>query len=109
MNEDFRLNAGMRGDIDAIGFSWPTAIKGVRDSQGKLTSLFVVSKTRVPSIPEVPTLAEFGVQAEAGVYAVKSDKNSSARPFGRQIKLATVATNRVTFNKGSVSFIGLAH
>jgi tripartite-type tricarboxylate transporter receptor subunit TctC len=79
--------AGMRGDIDAIGFSWPTTIKGVRDSQGKLTSLFVVSKTRVSSIPEVPALAEFGVDAAAGVYAVTGVSRVMAAPAGLDGKI----------------------
>jgi tripartite-type tricarboxylate transporter receptor subunit TctC len=87
--------AGMRGDIDAIGFSWPTAIKGVRDSQGKLTSLFVVSKTRVPSIKEVPTLAEFGVDAEAGVYAVTGVSRVMAAPAGLDSKVREILVTAI--------------
>jgi tripartite-type tricarboxylate transporter receptor subunit TctC len=79
--------AGMRGDVDAIVFSWPTAIKGVRDSQGKLTSLFVVNHTRIPSIAEVPTLAELGVEAEAGVYAVTAVSRVMAAPAGLDSKV----------------------
>ena len=85
--------AGMRGDIDALGFSWPTAIKGVRDSQGKLNSLFVVSRTRIPSIPEVRTLAEFGVEAGAGVYAVTGVSRVMVAPAGLDRKIQeTLAT-----------------
>jgi len=52
----------MRGDLDAVTFSWPTMSKGVRDSSGKLSALFVASKSRIPAVKDVPTLGELGVQ-----------------------------------------------
>jgi tripartite-type tricarboxylate transporter receptor subunit TctC len=54
--------AAMRGDLDAVTFSWPTMAKGVRDSSGKVSALFVASKNRIPAVKDVPTLAELGVQ-----------------------------------------------
>ena len=54
--------AAMRGDLDAVTFSWPTMSKGVRDSSGKLSALFVASKSRLPAVKDVPTLGELGVQ-----------------------------------------------
>ncbi len=74
--------AAIRGDVDTWVFSWPTAIKAVRDSQGKLASLFVVSKTRLASIPETPTLAELGIEAGSGVYAVGAVSRVIAAPAG---------------------------
>jgi tripartite-type tricarboxylate transporter receptor subunit TctC len=52
----------MRGDLDTVTFSWPTMSKGVRDSAGKLSGLFVASKSRIPAVKDVPTLGELGVQ-----------------------------------------------
>ena len=52
----------MRGDLDTVTFSWPTMSKGVRDSGGKLSGLFVASKSRIPAVKDVPTLGELGVQ-----------------------------------------------
>jgi tripartite-type tricarboxylate transporter receptor subunit TctC len=97
--------AGMRGDIDALGFSWPTAIKGVRDSQGKLASLFVVSKTRVPSIPEVPTLAEFGVEAEDGVYAVTGVSRVMVAPPGLDGKVRQTLVTAIEKAANDTDFI----
>jgi tripartite-type tricarboxylate transporter receptor subunit TctC len=97
--------AGMRGDIDALGFSWPTAIKGVRDSQGKLTSLFVVSKTRVPSISEVPTLAEFGVEAEEGVYAVTGVSRVMVAPAGLDSKVRETLVAAIEKAAHDIEFI----
>jgi len=74
--------AAIRGDVDTWVFSWPTAIKGVRDGQGKLVSLFVVDKARLASVPDVPTLAELGVEAGAGVYAVGAVSRVIAAPAG---------------------------
>jgi tripartite-type tricarboxylate transporter receptor subunit TctC len=82
--------AGIRGDVDAMVFSWPVAIRDVRDSQGKLVSLFVVNKTRVPSIPEVPTLAELGVETEAGMYAVAAVSRVIAAPAGLDSKIGEI-------------------
>jgi tripartite-type tricarboxylate transporter receptor subunit TctC len=74
--------AGMRGDVDALVASWPTGIKGVRDSGGKMVSLFVVKETRVPSLADVPTLAELGVQPDSGVYAVGTVSRVLVAPRG---------------------------
>jgi tripartite-type tricarboxylate transporter receptor subunit TctC len=74
--------AGMRGDVDALIASWPTGIKGVRDSGGKMISLFVVKETRVPSLADVPTLAELGVQPDSGVYAVGTVSRALVGPPG---------------------------
>jgi tripartite-type tricarboxylate transporter receptor subunit TctC len=82
--------AAMRGDVDTWVFSLPTAIKGVRDSQNKVVPLFVVSKARVSSIPDVPTLAELGVKVEAGVYAVGAVSRVLAAPAGLDPKVQEI-------------------
>jgi tripartite-type tricarboxylate transporter receptor subunit TctC len=74
--------AGMRGDIDALIASWPSAIKGVRDSEGKMIPLFVVSEERVSSLADVPTLAEMGVEPDPAFYAVGSVSRALAAPRG---------------------------
>lgn len=35
--------AAVRGDVDAVTYSFPTAMKGVADRRAKLTALFVVA------------------------------------------------------------------
>jgi len=87
--------AAIRGDVDTWVFSWPTAVKGVRDSQGKMVSLFVVNKTRLPSIPEVPTLTELGTEAEAGVYAVGAVSRVIAGPAGLDAKTREILISAI--------------
>jgi tripartite-type tricarboxylate transporter receptor subunit TctC len=74
--------AAIRGDVDAFIVGWPTAIKGVRESDGKLASLFVVSDARPASIPEVPTIAESGVSPDPDLYAVTGITRVLAAPPG---------------------------
>lgn len=62
--------AAMRGDLDAVTFSWPTMAKGVRDSSGKLSALFVASRNRIPDVRDVSTLGELGVQLTATASSV---------------------------------------
>lgn len=91
--------AGMRGDVDAVVLSWPSMIKGVRDSQGKMNSLFVLNKSRLPSLPDVPTLAELGVRVEPAVYAVVATSRIIAAPAGVDKAIQGIlvnATNKAT-------------
>ena len=97
--------AGMRGDVDTWAFSWPTSIKGVRDSQGKMVSLFVVNKTRLPSISEVPALAELGVEAEAGVYAVGAVSRVIAAPAGLEPKTREILISAIDRTVHDAGFI----
>jgi tripartite-type tricarboxylate transporter receptor subunit TctC len=62
--------AAMRGDLDAVTFSFPTMMKGVADSQGKLTALYVSADKRLDSAKDVPTLAELGVKLDASSASV---------------------------------------
>jgi tripartite-type tricarboxylate transporter receptor subunit TctC len=87
--------AAIRGDVDTWVLSWPTAIKSVRDSQGKIISLFLVNPTRLPSIPEVPTLGELGVEAEAGVYAVGAVSRVIAGPAGLNPKIQEILISAI--------------
>lgn len=91
--------AGMRGDVDALVFSWPTMIKGVRDSQGKMNCLFVPNQSRLPSLPDVPTLAELGVRAEPGVYAVVATSRIIVAPAGVDKAIQGILVN--TINKAT--------
>lgn len=97
--------AGMRGDVDALVFSWPTMIKGVRDSQGKLNSLFVLNKSRLPSLPDVPTLAELGVRAEPGVYAVVATSRIIAAPAGVDKAIQEILVNAINKATSDPEFV----
>jgi tripartite-type tricarboxylate transporter receptor subunit TctC len=97
--------AAMRGDVDAWVFSWPTAIKSVRDSQGKMASLFVVSKARLASIPEVHTLAELGIEAEAGVYAVGAVSRVIAAPAGLDASVREILMSAIERTAHDPEFI----
>jgi tripartite-type tricarboxylate transporter receptor subunit TctC len=99
--------AGMRGDVDVLIISWPAAIKGVRESDGKLVSLFVVSEQRVPSLPDVPTLSEFGVQPDPGIYAVGAITRVIAAPRGLDPAVQEVLTAAVTKALNDPEFIRL--
>jgi len=87
--------AAICGDVDTWVFSWPTALKSVRDSQGKLASLFVASTARLASMPEVPTLAELGIEAEAGVYAVSAVSRVIAAPSGIDAKAREILISAI--------------
>ena len=97
--------AGMRGDVDALVFSWPTMIKGVRDSQGKMNSLFVPSKSRLPSLPDVPTLSELGVQAEPGVYAVVATSRIIVAPAGVDKAIQGILVNAINKATSDPEFV----
>jgi tripartite-type tricarboxylate transporter receptor subunit TctC len=58
-------------------------------------SLFVVSKTRLPSISQVPTLAELGIEAEAGVYAVGAVSRVIAAPAGLDAKIREILVSAI--------------
>ena len=62
--------AAMRGDLDAVTFSFPTMMKGVEDSQGKLTALFAASDKRLDVAKNVPTLSELGVKLDMSSASV---------------------------------------
>jgi tripartite-type tricarboxylate transporter receptor subunit TctC len=74
--------AAMRGDLDAVTFSWPTMWKGVNDSQGKLTALFVASKGRLDVAKDVPTLTELGVTLDATQSSVLATSRLVVAPPG---------------------------
>lgn len=97
--------AGMRGDVDALVFSWPTMIKGVRNSQGKMNSLFVLNKSRLLSLPDVPTLAELGVQAESGVYAVVGTSRIIVAPAGVDKGIQEVLVNAISKAESDPEFV----
>lgn len=56
------IMALMRGDVDTVVFSWPTMLKGVRDSEGKISALCVTSKSRISALKDVPTMGEIGIK-----------------------------------------------
>ncbi len=74
--------AASRGDVDVLVLSWPSMLKGVRDSKGALQSAFVISKARLPALPDVPTIEELGVKPEEGVYAVMATSRMLVGPAG---------------------------
>ncbi len=87
--------AATRGDLDAVVFSWPTMIKGVRDSKGALQSAFVVSKARLPALADVPTLEEQGVKPEEGAYAVVGTSRMIVGPAGIDKAVADVLVTAI--------------
>ncbi len=76
------IMALMRNDLDVLGLSWPTMSKGVRDSKGKISSLFVASKSRLSALKDVPTLGELGVQLTSTSASVLATTRLVAGPKG---------------------------
>jgi tripartite-type tricarboxylate transporter receptor subunit TctC len=74
--------AGIRGDIDLMIASWPAIARGVNDSQGKLSSLFLIDEERLPALADVPTLAEAGIVAPASFYTVAAVARVLVAPAG---------------------------
>jgi tripartite-type tricarboxylate transporter receptor subunit TctC len=107
LSSETLASVAMRGDVDVLIISWPAAIKGVRESDGKLVSLFVVSEQRVPSLPDVPTLSEFGVRPDPGIYAVGAITRVIAAPRGLDPAVQEVLTTAVTQALNDPEFIQL--
>jgi tripartite-type tricarboxylate transporter receptor subunit TctC len=76
------IMALMRGDLDVLDLSWPTMSKGVRDSEGKISALFVTSKSRVSALKDVPTLGELGVQLTSTSASVLAASRVVVGPKG---------------------------
>jgi tripartite-type tricarboxylate transporter receptor subunit TctC len=74
--------AAMRGDLDAVTFSFPTMMKGVTDSQGKLTALYVSADKRLDTAKDVPTLAELGFKLDASAASVVATSRVLVGPPG---------------------------
>lgn len=72
--------AAMRGDLDAVTFSFPTMMKGVADSQGKLTALYASADQRLEQAKDVPTLKELGFTIDAKTAAVVTTSRVLAGP-----------------------------
>ncbi len=87
--------ATTRGDLDAVVLSWPTMLKGVRDSKGALKSVFVVNKTRLPALPDVPTLEEMGIKPEPSVYAVLATSRMIVAPAGMDKAIQTILVDAI--------------
>ncbi len=97
--------AATRGDLDAVVFSWPTMIKGVRDSKGALQSAFVVSKSRLSALQDVPTLEELGIKPEEGVYAVVGTSRMIVGPAGIDKAVQGVLVDAITKAEADPEFV----
>ncbi len=87
--------AGNRGDVDALVFSWPSMIKGINDSGGKLKPAFVVNKTRLTSLKDVPTLEEQGVKPDDAAYSVVATSRIIAAPAGLDKAIVTMLVTAI--------------
>jgi tripartite-type tricarboxylate transporter receptor subunit TctC len=61
-----------RGEVDGISVSWANA-KGIHSAamaMGDLVPFFVVSEKRVPELPNVPAITEFGNEDERAFQAI---------------------------------------
>jgi tripartite-type tricarboxylate transporter receptor subunit TctC len=91
--------AGNRGDVDALVFSWPSMLKGINDSGGKLKPAFVVNKTRLDAVKDVQTLEEQGVKPDDAAYSVVATSRIFVGPAGMDkaiVDLLTTAINKST-------------
>jgi tripartite-type tricarboxylate transporter receptor subunit TctC len=59
--------AAQRGDADATVFTWPSLIKQVNASEGKLVPLFLGADARDSHLPNIPSSAELGVKLDGTV------------------------------------------
>jgi tripartite-type tricarboxylate transporter receptor subunit TctC len=59
--------AAQRGDADATVFTWPSLIKQVNASEGKLVPLFLGADKRDSHLPNIPSSAELGVKLDGSV------------------------------------------
>jgi tripartite-type tricarboxylate transporter receptor subunit TctC len=62
--------AVMRGDLDMVFTTFPTLLKNLQSSDGKLAGLFVCSDQRRPETPDVPTVKELGATVDAALLGV---------------------------------------
>ena len=62
--------AAMRGDLDMVFTTFPTLLKNLQGSDGKLVALFVASDKRRPEVPNVPTVKELGGDLPAALLGV---------------------------------------
>jgi tripartite-type tricarboxylate transporter receptor subunit TctC len=60
-----------------------------------MNSLFVPNKSRLPSLPDVPTLSELGVRAEPGVYAVVATSRIIVAPAGVDKAIQGILVNAI--------------
>ncbi len=97
--------AATRGDLDAVVFSWPTMIKGVRDSKGALQSAFVFSKSRLAALSDVPTIEEQGVKPEEGAYAVVATSRILVAPAGVDKSIADILATAVSKAEADAEFV----
>ncbi len=101
---DVILAAG-RGDVDAVVLSWTSMIKGVRDSKGALNSVFVVNKTRLPTVPEVPTLEEMGVKPDEAMYAVLATTRMIVGPAAMDKSIADILVTAINKAEADPEFV----
>ena len=70
-------------------FSFPTMMKGIADSQGKLTALYASADKRLDAAKDVPTLAELGVKLDATSASVVATSRVLVGPPGMDKAIAT--------------------
>jgi tripartite-type tricarboxylate transporter receptor subunit TctC len=87
--------ATTRGDVDVVYLSWPSMLKGVRDSKGALKSVFVINKTRLPAAPDVPTIEEMGVKPNDAQYAVLFVSRIIVAPAGMDKAIQTILVDAI--------------
>jgi tripartite-type tricarboxylate transporter receptor subunit TctC len=80
-------------------------LKGVKDSQGKLVSVFQVSKSRLPSMQDVPTLAEAGVQGDDKLYSVVATSRVIVAPKGVDKGIADLLVTAINKGEADLEFI----
>ncbi len=88
--------AAMRGDLDAVTFSFPTMMKGVADSQGKLTALYASSEKRLEQAKDVPTLIELGFKIDPKVAAVVTTSRVLVGPPSMDKKIVTLLETAIS-------------
>lgn len=59
--------AGMRGDLDAVFTTFPTLLKHVKASEGKLVPVMIGTEQRRPELPDTPTAKELGINQPAPI------------------------------------------
>jgi tripartite-type tricarboxylate transporter receptor subunit TctC len=92
-----------RGEVDGVAVSWANAkaVHGQKMASGELVPFFTIADERIPELPKVPTITEFGNDDEKTFLSVYTSSGTIGRAlvFPPGVPADRVAALRAAFEK----------
>jgi tripartite-type tricarboxylate transporter receptor subunit TctC len=92
-----------RGEIDGVAVSWANAkaVHGQKMASGELVPFFTIADERIPELPKVPTITEFGNDAEKTFLAIYTSSGTIGRSlvFPPGVPAERVNAMRIAFDR----------